>query len=168
MKSIIYTLTVAILMTMALVSPVQAFSSDSVNETSLMIWDSTEMGTVHPFQEVRFYADYTNSTSNSPITGSCKVRHTNTGEWSDWFVMTLNSTDNKYQVPIEFAYSGWSTFEVECDSDDFDKLTLMDAFKVTEVPDRECKAGIRDFTVTDDNFSPGLKPLFRCIRSDLL
>ena len=113
MRGIICTLTVTILMAMALVSPAQAFNSYSANETSLMIWDSTEMETSYPFEDVRFYSDYTNSTSGSPISGSCRIRYTEAGEWSNWLSMGFISADSNYQLPAQFAYSGWHSFEVE-------------------------------------------------------
>jgi len=78
------------------------------------VWDESDIHTKYPNQEFLFYANYTNRTSGSPISGAgiyCNI----TFEDSKTFTMSFNSSSGLYQLNRTFLTGGNYTWNVSCD-----------------------------------------------------
>jgi len=118
---------------------VTSFSSYKAGSNSnLSIWDDTDIEagnkTRYAGEQMKFYANYTNSTSGVAITGAtCELSNNNTGSWSSWQTMTYNSSSNLYEYNATFNNNGTYYFNVSChNTNGYENLTVMDSFEVAQ------------------------------------
>ncbi|MEM7825133.1 MAG: cadherin repeat domain-containing protein [Candidatus Aenigmatarchaeota archaeon] len=131
------------------------FSSVSGSNATLSIWDQTDLEgggyqkytyptlwsngyTRCQYKEevewnVYFFANYTNSSGDPIDDGNCTIRFNETGNFTDWYEMSYNSSSHLFQYNKSFNYDGNLSWEVNCNSD-YDNLTTSDYVKITNTP----------------------------------
>ncbi|MBW2980011.1 hypothetical protein KY360_01160 [Candidatus Woesearchaeota archaeon] len=112
------------------------FSSDN---TSLEIWDSTEMNISYVNSSTYFYANYTNVTSGVSINGTgtnCSINFNYTGTWSTPVNMTFNDTTLLYQYNETVTTRFGSYYNITCDGValGYDILNLTDEVYISNYP----------------------------------
>ncbi|MCF7798375.1 DUF2341 domain-containing protein [Candidatus Woesearchaeota archaeon] len=124
-----------------LVFNVTGFSSYTTGEgTNLSIWDTSDSVEVFNDEQNIFYANYTNITDGSAITGLdvyCEFTENSTGTWSALNNMTYNITSGLYEYN-KTLHDGISQFNVSCYNDqNYANLSLVDSVNITRRPTRE-------------------------------
>ncbi|MEM3890418.1 MAG: DUF2341 domain-containing protein, partial [Candidatus Micrarchaeia archaeon] len=108
---------------------------------NLTIYDSndTEGGgfTIQTNQQAKFYANYSNSTSGSPINGTgvyCEITFNVSGEWTDPVNMTFNTSSLLYEYNRSFIEVGTYNWNVTCNGSalGYDLLTANDTIPVVQ------------------------------------
>ncbi|MBR9676817.1 hypothetical protein GOV04_01635, partial [Candidatus Woesearchaeota archaeon] len=104
---------------------VSSFSNFTAgSNANLTIFDDTDGTTKYTGEIVTFYANYTNSTSGSLITGaSCNITFNGT-----WF--SMNETPSIYEYNNTFTTNGTYLFNVTCAKTGFDTLNLTDNYVI--------------------------------------
>lgn len=87
----------------------------------LVIWDQndTKGGSLNVSRgiNITFFANYTNSTTGSPISGEgvyCNITFNSSGSWENWRNMTFNQTSLIYEYTRNFTTSGVFFWNVSC------------------------------------------------------
>ncbi|MDD9953506.1 MAG: hypothetical protein OXR66_04155 [Candidatus Woesearchaeota archaeon] len=92
----------------------------------LEIFDTTDTTPVQAEQNITFYANYTNITSNAPITGAtCNVTFSDSGPHT----MVYNGA--MYEYNRSFSSAGAHFFTVECSEPSFEFLSTSDSASVS-------------------------------------
>jgi hypothetical protein len=96
---------------------VSHFSAYAAGEnSSLNISDDTDTLTKNIHEIVKFYANFSNSTS--PISGAnCSIKFNLTGDWEGLANMSYNGLSSLHEYSRTFQYEGNFTFNVLCDGD---------------------------------------------------
>ncbi|MGV8150905.1 MAG: hypothetical protein ACP5NV_04205 [Candidatus Woesearchaeota archaeon] len=118
-----------------LIFDVQGFSTYTITSTSrLEIFDDTDVVAREIFDEIGFYANYSNVSSGEPITSQCDVSF-NIGGWTTPVSMTFNSSTKLHQYYRTFNDSNTYDFNVSCQAltSGFDDLSLQEYFIVSEM-----------------------------------
>lgn len=96
--------------------------------SQLEIWDETDTGmpyadqTRYPYQQVRFFANYTKKTDGSPVTGAnCTINFTDSNG-----IMVYNATTALYEYNRSFATNGTFDWNVTCSAAGAQTLTTND------------------------------------------
>ncbi|MGV8162197.1 MAG: 3-keto-disaccharide hydrolase [Candidatus Nanoarchaeia archaeon] len=114
----------------SLVFNVPHFSTYTASENSqIIIWDETELMLKHPFENVTFYANYTNTTSGLPIIGAtCTILFNDSSH-----IMTYNA--ELYSFTRNFTYSDIFEYNISCDgsSQGYTPLTIDDYASINNV-----------------------------------
>lgn len=116
---------------------VTGFSNYTIEEgTNLSIYDDTDTQTKLEGNQITFYANYSNSSSNAPISGDsyyCEFVENGSGSWSSPVNMTFNTSSELYEYNKSFSSDGSFNFNVSCFSDygDYANLTTTDTFLIT-------------------------------------
>ncbi|MFH1209900.1 MAG: Ig-like domain-containing protein [archaeon] len=116
-----------------------AYAGGGGNNSNLTIWDDTEtnlrytLGSGGGESNLFFYANYTNSTSGQVIDAlyNCSIRFNSSGSWSDPINMTYKSINSRYEYNRTFTVKGNYLFNITCNDDDFDMLTALDNFTIS-------------------------------------
>lgn len=110
-----------------LVFSVSHFSNYSASENSqLRIWDDTDFGSVFEGETVAFYANYSNVTDGSPITGAtCNIGFSD-GSGS----MDYNAGSGYYEYNRTFSSAGDYSFSVECSAAGYTTFNLSDTSSI--------------------------------------
>jgi len=96
--------------------------------TDLNVWDDTDNAVKFINQDVRFYANYTNSTSGAAITGAtCTADFTDTTNNA----MTYNATTTLYEYSRTFGSDGTFNWNATCAKAGFVTLTANDNVTIT-------------------------------------
>jgi len=100
---------------------VQSFSNYSASENSqLEIWDDTDYTRTYG-RDITFYANYTNTTSNQPITGAdCYINFSDTSS-----NMQYEADSGLYEYNRTFSV-GVHYFNITCSAADYTSLNLTD------------------------------------------
>ncbi|MFH1801966.1 MAG: hypothetical protein ABH864_00780 [archaeon] len=109
------------------------FSSYTVSENSaLHLFDTTDSEGKYVSESVTFYANYTNVTDSSPITGSafCNVTFPDSSEVE----MPYNAGSGMYEYSRSFSDPGTYLFEVKCygADDGFTSLSGNDTYTILQ------------------------------------
>ncbi|MBN2142516.1 Ig-like domain repeat protein [Candidatus Woesearchaeota archaeon] len=93
----------------------------------LLIWDGSDLEREEVNDNVVFYANYSNTTTGNPITGSawCNITFEDTGSLG----MTYNAGTGLYEYPRVFSSDGFKQYNVTCDASAqrYEVLTLYDS-----------------------------------------
>ena len=109
-----------------LVFDVSGFSTYTITSTStLNIYDTTDSINKYTNETITFYAEYTNTTSTSPISGTCDIEF-NLGGWTAPVSMSYDG--NIYTYDRSFDSVGAFDYRVTCTPTPpgFDMLTATD------------------------------------------
>lgn len=117
------------------VSQFDAYALGALN-SNLEIWDDTDTETKYVGDQVKFYANYTNTTSGEPIYGSgvtCNITFNISGSWTPWKQMTYNSTSKLYEYNRSFSDVGTFNWNVSCDGSalGYEPLNASDTFTIS-------------------------------------
>ncbi len=102
-------------------------------DSNLTIWDETDSGMPYagyvryPGQQVRFFSNYTNSTSGAAITGaSCSINFSGSSA-----SMPYNSSTLLYEYNRSFSTAGTYNWNSSCSAAGFDSLNATDSVLIT-------------------------------------
>ncbi|MDD2777418.1 MAG: hypothetical protein PHI16_00800, partial [Methanocellales archaeon] len=119
------------------VSDFSAYAGGQTKNSQVEIWDETDIGmpyankTKYVYQNVTFFANYTNSTSAEPISdATCTIWFNDT---SEWYNMTHNDSSNYYEYNRSFSTGGLFNYTINCNHSTYDNLNASD--NVTITPD---------------------------------
>ncbi len=102
--------------------------------TNLTVWDDTDTLTRYADEQVYFFANYSNSTSNAPITGaSCNVTFQLAPAGP--FAMAYNATSTFYEYNRTFSASGVSDWDVNCSAAGYANLKANDTVTISLLGD---------------------------------
>ncbi|MFP4523686.1 MAG: DUF2341 domain-containing protein, partial [Candidatus Woesearchaeota archaeon] len=112
---------------------VSGFSNYSLGSGSqLDVSDDTDSVARYTGEQVSFFANYSNTTSNEPLNGSgvfCEFREDSSGSWSSPVNMSYNGTSELYEYNKSFSNNGSFTFNVSCYNGlGVSNLSLTDSF----------------------------------------
>jgi len=97
---------------------VSGFSSYSASENSeLVIWDDTETMTKYVFEQIHFYANYTNKTSGESINGVnvfCNISFPDIGDT----IMIFNASSELYYYNRSFVSEDVNSYTITCNDTD--------------------------------------------------
>ena len=98
----------------------------------LNISDDTDIVTKYQGQAIQFYGNYTNVTSNQPITqamgGQCNLTFNGTA----WYPMQFNATGTGvYNYSASFAFCGTFNYNISCGAVNFNALNTNDTVVVS-------------------------------------
>ncbi len=154
---------------------IQGTSWNSSGTYNLTAWDDTDIkggsltrytnGTIWLKTEsnwnVFFYANYTNSSSNSSFIGgdsNCSIRFNEnlTGVFTAWKNMTFSSSTDRYQYNRSFSYKGDISYEVNCTNLTQGRLNISESITITNTRPKitakiEAEGRLPDETVTEDS-----------------
>jgi len=124
-----------------LVFNVVGFSSYTSGEgTNLSIWDFTDTQVVFNDENNYYYANYTNITAGSAITGAnvyCEFTENSTGSWSTPVNMTYDASERLYYYNKTMPW-GVFAYNVSCFNDlGYANLTASDTANITRRPTKE-------------------------------
>jgi hypothetical protein len=124
-----------------LVFSVAGFSSYTTGEgTNLSLWDLSDTQVVFNDEDNYYYANYTNITDGSAITGAnvyCAFTENSTGSWSVPVNMTFDAGDGLYYYNKTTSW-GLFTYNVSCFNDvGFANLSTSDTANITRRPTKE-------------------------------
>lgn len=110
-----------------LIFSVSHFTTYSVTENSqLAIYTDTEDDRVYTYENITFYANYTNSTNNAAIAiASCTIEFI---DGSD--IMIYNASSNLFEYSRNFTYSNSFSYNVSCSATGYTTINLTDYFNV--------------------------------------
>ncbi len=95
----------------------------SEGNTRLIIYDDSDFTSRYPGELIRFYANYSDTSSNAPISGSsavCNISFSDTGK----FNMTFNANAGLYNFNRTFASAGVHFYNVSCNASPMGYLGL--------------------------------------------
>ncbi len=108
----------------------------STDNSELTLWDDTdpEEGSQekYEFDNVNFYANYSNRTSGDPITSVvCNISFDTNG-WTNPVSMTYNATSKLHEYNRSFNVSGMLDWNVTCygNSQGYENLTVLDTVAI--------------------------------------
>jgi len=143
-----------------------AYAGGAGYNSNLTIWDETDpeggSKTKYINEQVKFFANYTNSTSGESINGTnvyCNISFNISGGWTDWQSMSFNSTSLLYEYNRSFDQSGVFNWNVSCNGSalGYDALEAMDSVEITaEISASPCQVYINassqlPYTITQSN-----------------
>lgn len=100
--------------------------------TNLTIWDDTDALARYTDEQVYFFANYSNATSNAPITGaSCNVTFQLAPVGP--FAMAYNATSKFYEYNRTFSASGVSNWDVNCSAAGYANLLATDTVTISSL-----------------------------------
>ncbi len=104
----------------------------------LEIWDDSDYNTTSINRTMKFYANFTNSTSGAAIHGanvSCKLFENSTGNWRE-YNMSFNESSELYELNLTFDSKLNATFKIRCNASQlgYDVVELQDDFVVNNTP----------------------------------
>ena len=135
------------LILLALAIAVFAESSVEVGETNLTVWDNSDSAVIYDTTRNYFYANYTNATDGSPITGaSCNFTFGNTT-----LSMAFNSTTLLYERS-GFTTVGNNTFNVSCNKTGYAHLNITDIVNVTNRNPIQTEL-LPNMTIAEDSYN---------------
>jgi hypothetical protein len=111
-----------------LVFDVLGFSTYTITSTSqLDIFDETDTTTREVFQNVRYFANYTNVSSGLPIDSECEISYDLSG-WTIPVWMAYNASSGLHEYNRSFNFSDTFAFNISCQalSPGFDELSLIE------------------------------------------
>lgn len=113
-----------------------AYAGGGGNNSNLTIWDSTDSTAKYSTNQVYFFANYTNKTTGVSVWAParntyCNISiNTSTG-YSSPKNMTYNATTFQFQYNTTFNVKGTFRFNVSCDDDNYDFLSVTDTFVIS-------------------------------------
>jgi hypothetical protein len=115
-----------------------AYAGGEPYNSNLTIWDDTDTQTKYVNQQIKFYANYTNSTSGESINGIgvyCNITFNISGGWTPWETMTFNSTSLLYEYNRSFDTVEIFNWNVSCDGSvlGYDPLEANDTVNVSSL-----------------------------------
>jgi len=100
--------------------------------TNLTVWDDTDALARYADEQVFFFANYSNATSNAPITGaSCNVTFQLAPVGP--FAMAYNATSKFYEYNRTFSASGVSDWDVNCSAAGYANLLAADTVTISSL-----------------------------------
>jgi hypothetical protein len=113
---------------------VQSFSSYSASENSkLEIWDDTDLIRKTTRQKIKFYTNYSNTTSSESIAGAnCNITFVDTGTST----MNYNAGSSLYEYNRTFSTANVYYFNVSCDGSSLG-FTVLNTTDYTSVNNRD-------------------------------
>ncbi|MCX6709082.1 MAG: hypothetical protein NTW67_05560 [Candidatus Woesearchaeota archaeon] len=100
--------------------------------TNLTVWDDTDALARYADEQVFFFANYSNATSNAPITGaSCNVTFQLAPVGP--FAMAYNATSKFYEYNRTFSAPGTSDWDVNCSAAGYANLKAADTVTISSL-----------------------------------
>ena len=103
--------------------------------TNLMIWDDSDDNIIIINQTNKFYANYSNLTSELPISGNgiyCEFSENSSESWSNLVNMTFNSSSGFYEYTKTFENIGDYSFNISCYNNlGYNDLSAIDNFLIS-------------------------------------
>jgi hypothetical protein len=109
----------------------------SFSQSQLYISDETDTTTKYAGEQVQFYANYTNITDSTPISGSevnCTIQFNISDTWTAMETMSYNFTSKLYAYNRSFDINGTYTWNVSCDgtSQGYEPINITDTAEIAD------------------------------------